>query len=325
MNPMGVGFPDGNPAKSIVVDFKQVLTISPTSGLVRFALVSGPYGCLALQRGVISSTLSIPEYANTTSLSYSWVGASSISASTTADWYVVPFQENSAFPVDGESMGAYSVGSYRGLMYAAEVCFTGSTMANGGVVSVYKTTPAIADKTQTTVNTVTVDSKDITNINQGATITSIAGRYTGPARTPLSLRSASSKPEYVEVWEDTVATEIVPLARVSTGGLVSNMLNCGFDHRVPITVCEYSGLDSTASITVEIRSCLELVPRVGTMAAFAKPSPPAQLSVWEKVANFARSLPAATILRVAGAGASGYAAGGAGAALAAMSTQMQMH
>jgi len=88
MNPMGVGFPDGNPAKSIVVDFKQVLTISPTSGLVRFALVSGPYGCLALQRGVISSTLSIPEYANTTSLSYSWVGASSISASTTADWYV---------------------------------------------------------------------------------------------------------------------------------------------------------------------------------------------------------------------------------------------
>lgn len=320
MNPMGVGFPDGNPAKSIVVDFKQVFTLTPNAGRIRFALVSGPFGALALQQGVIGQAIVIPEYQTSTTTGITWVSTSSVTATGGTDWYVVPFQENADFPIDGESMGAYSIGSYRGLMYTAESTFTGSTMANGGVVTVYKVTPATTDKPQITVNTVTVDNKDVTNINQGATITSISGRYTGPARSPISLRAASAKPEYLSVWESTVANEIVPLARNSLGAITSSMLNSGFDYRVPVTVCDYSGLDASASVTVEIRSCLELIPRVGTMAAFAKPSPPAQLSVWEKVANFARNLPAASILRVAGAGATGYAAGGASGALAAMST-----
>jgi len=323
MNPLGVGFPDGNPAKSIVVDFKQVFTLTPSSGRVRFALVSGPYGALALQTGVISQSIVLPEYQSATTTGINWVATSAVTAGTgTTDWYIVPFQENADFLIDGETMGAYSIGSYRGLMYTAESTFTGSTMANGGVVTVYKVTPAVTDKPQTTVNTVTVDSKEITNINQGATITSISGRYTGPARTPISLRGVSAKPEYLNVWESTVANEIVPMGRNSSGVLTPSMVHCGFDYRVPITVCDYSGLDASASITVEIRSCLELIPRVGTMAAFAKPSPPAQLSVWEKVANFARSLPAASILRVAGAGATGYVTGGASGALAAMSAQL---
>lgn len=320
MNPMGVGYPDGSPAKSIVVDFKQVFTLSPNNGRIRYALLSGPFGALAVQQGVIGQNIVMPQYQTPTGLGTTWVAASSVALTSANDWFVVPFQENSGFPIDGENMGAYSIGSYRGLMYTAESTFTGSTMANGGVVTVYKTTTAITDKPQGVINTATVDHKDVSNINQGSTVTSISGRYTGPARTPLSLRSASSKPEYISVWEDTIANEIVPLGRSSAGNVINDMINCGYDSRVPITVCDYTGLDASASITVEIRSCLELIPRVGTMAAFAKPSPPAQLTVWEKVANFARNLPAATVLRVAGAGATGYVTGGPGGALAAMSS-----
>jgi len=321
---MGVGFPDGNPAKSIVIDFKQVFTLTPVSGGIRYALVSSPFGCLAIQRGQVSNAFSVPQYANTTTLAYSWVAASNaMTFNTTGSAFVLPFQENASYPVDGETMGAYTTGQYRGLVISAESCFTGSTMANGGVVTVYKTTPNVVDLPGTTVNTVAVSSKDATDINTGATVGSISGRYTGPARTSLSLRSASSKPEYRNTWENTVSTEICPLGYNSTGAGISTFLNPGFDNSVPITVVEYSGLDSTASVTVEVRSCLELVPKVGNMAAFAKASPPANIAVWERVANFVRSLPAATILRTASAGAAGYASGGLAGSLTSMA--MSLH
>lgn len=322
MSPMGVGFPDGNPNKSIVIDFKQVFTLTPTAGVIRYALVSSPYGCLAMQKGLISNPYNIPRYANTTSLSYTWAQASNLDVFNDTTHFIIPFQENASYPVDGEAMGAYSAGQYRGLVISAESCFTGSTMANGGVVTVYKTTPNIVDLTATTVNTVAVSYKDVTDINAGSIIGTISGRYTGPARASLSIRSASAKPEYRNTWENTVSKEIVPYGYTSVGGGTSLMLNPGFDNSVPITVVEYSGLDASASVTVEVRSCLELVPKVGNMAAFAKPSPPASLAVWERVANYVRSLPAATLLRTAAAGASGYASGGVAGSLTSMAMSL---
>jgi hypothetical protein len=319
---MGVGFPDGNPNKSIVIDFKQVFTLTPTAGVIRYALVSSPYGCLAMQKGLISNPYNIPRYANTTSLSYTWAQASNLDVFNDTTHFIIPFQENASYPVDGEAMGAYSAGQYRGLVISAESCFTGSTMANGGVVTVYKTTPNIVDLTATTVNTVAVSYKDVTDINAGSIIGTISGRYTGPARASLSIRSASAKPEYRNTWENTVSKEIVPYGYTSVGGGTSLMLNPGFDNSVPITVVEYSGLDASASVTVEVRSCLELVPKVGNMAAFAKPSPPASLAVWERVANYVRSLPAATLLRTAAAGASGYASGGVAGSLTSMAMSL---
>lgn len=318
MAPSGIGFPDGNPNKSIVIDFKQVFTLTPNNGVIRYALVSSPYGCLAIQRGVISNPYNVPQFANTTSLSYIWTAATSGMTFNSGTAFMLPFQENASFPVDGESMGAYMTGQYRGLVISAESNFTGSTMANGGVVTVYKTTPNIVDLPGGIVNTVAVGVKDITDINAGSTVGTVSGRYTGPARASLSLRSASAKPEYRNTWENTVSGEIVPLGYTSTAAATSAFLNPGFDNSVPITVVEYSGLDASASVTIEVRSCLELVPRVGNMAAFAKPSPPAQLAVWERVANFVRALPAATLLRSAAAGASGYATGGLAGSLSNM-------
>lgn len=323
MPPMGVGFPDGNPNKSIVIDFKQVLTLTPHNGGIRFALVSSPYGCIGVQRGLIQNALNIPQFGTTTSLNYSWAAFDNATLfNTTGNAYVVPFQENNSYPVDGESMGAYSTGQYRGLVIAADVSFTGSTMANGGVVTVYKTTPNIVDLTSGTVNTSTVSVKDVTDINAGSTTGTISGRYTGAARVPLSIRSASAKPEYIATWERTVAPEITPLAYTTAGTLSLNFPNPGFDNSVPITVVEYTGLDATASVTIEVRSCLEMVPKVGNMAAFAKPSPPASLAVWERVANFVRALPAATILRAASAGASGYSRAGLAGGLAGMASSL---
>ncbi len=308
MSPMGVGFPDGNPNKSIVVDFKQVVTITPTAGKIRFALVSSPYGCLAMGAGTVSGTILLPQYAASPSLSYSWASVTAPNINS-ANWYILPFQENADYQVDGENMGPYKTGQYRGLVTMADISFTGSTMANGGVVTVYKTTPNIVDKTEDLYNGVNVSQKDVTDLNVAATVGTVSGRYTGAARVPITVRSASAKPEYRPTWENTVNTEILPWS-LTSAGTTTGGLSPGFDNSVPITVVDYSGLDASASVTIELRSCLELVPRVGTMAAFAKPSPPASLAAWEKVANFVRNLPAAQIARGVAGGITGYATGG---------------
>lgn len=320
MSPMGIGFPDGNPNKSIVVDYKQVLTITPNNGRIKFALVSSPYGCIALARGQISNNLNLPRFANTTSLAYAWEAWTPTTFNQANSYFITPFQENASYPVDGEAMGPYAAGQYRGLVVAADVVFTGSTMANGGVVSVYKASPNIVDLPSSVYNTVTVLNKDVTDLDAGSTNVTVSGRYTGPARVPLSLRSASAKPEYRATWENTQSTEIIPMFLGSTGTIISGAISPGFDNSIPITIVDYSGLDASASVTIEVRSCMELVPKVGTMAAFAKPSPPASLATWEKVANYVRSLPAATILRTAAAGASGYATGGIAGSLAGMAS-----
>lgn len=320
MSPMGVGFPDGNPNKSIVVDYKQVLTLTPNNGSIRFALLSSPYGCIALARAGAGLLLNVPQY-TTTGLSYSWTGHTTTALSNNA-FFTVPFQENSAYTIDGEAMGPYGIGQYRGLVIAADVSFTGSTMANGGVVTVYKATPNITDLTASTFLTAPVNAKDVTDLNIGATVGTVSGRYTGPARVPLNIRSASAKPEYHSTWENTVTTEVHPFALNASGNLVSPAPFVGFDNTVPITVVEYTGLDASASITIEVRSCLEMVPKVGNMAAFAKPSPPASLPVWEKVANFVRSLPAASVARTMASGITGYAAAGLPGSLVAMAGTM---
>jgi hypothetical protein len=264
----------------------------------------------------------VPQYSGTSSLAYTWVDSAVNMAVAPASFSILPFQENASYPVDGEFMGAYSIGQYRGLVISAESTFTGSSMYNGGVVSVYKATPNIVPIGTQTVNTVDLQRFDLTDVNPGATALGISGRFTGPARAPLSIRSASCKPEYRGTIEKSRYNEIVPYFLTSAGARTDEGLTCGFDNTVPLTVFHYSGLDASASITVEIRSCMELVPRVGVMAAFAKPSPPASISTWEKVANVARSFPAATILRAAASGLTGYASGGLAGGLMALSHAM---
>lgn len=316
----GLGFPDGDPRKSLVVDFKQTFTITPQSGSIRFALVSSPLGSFALNTGTVTSSFNVPQYAGTSNLTYAWTAVNP-SMPFSNSWLVIPFAENASYLIDGPTMGAYQIGSYRGLMYTADTYFTGATMANGGTVKVSRFNVSSSKGVPSAYNTVTTDNVDYTNLN-AALSAATPGRYVGPAREGLNLRGVSPKPTYVDTFTTTRGFEICPYGLNSTGNYISDMVWCGLDETVPVTVVEYTGLDTTASITIELRSCLELMPRPGSMTAFAKSSPPADLSIWQKVANFARSIPVATALTVAGKTALAYAGGGASAALAAMATSL---
>lgn len=311
----GVGFPDGSTRQSVVVDFKQSYTITPVSGTIRFALTSGPLGCLALNCGNIATGVICPRYSTTTTLAYGWT-AQNPATSGGDSWFVLPFRENASTTITGPTLGPYAVGEYRGLVYTADAMFTGSDNLNGGVVRVarFNVSKNLGTGVQ---NTVPVRSISYTEMND-AFMDNSSGRFTGAARDSINLRGINPRPEFVDVEDSAViGYEIVPFGLNSSNALTSTMLWCGIDTNVPVTIVEYSGLDATASITVEVRSCLEMTPAPGAMSGFSKPSPPCNLSSWQKVANFARAIPPA-IVQTAGKAAFAYLTGGSSAAAMAI-------
>lgn len=315
-----VGFPDGNPAPALTVDFRQTFTLTPISGVVRYALVSSPWGCLAVHQGTVTSAA--PRFLSATDLTYSWSAPAARGYSGGHQWQVLPFGEIVAAQSapSASPFGPYSVSKFRGIMNVADSYFTGSSMANGGVAKVYKVQGQAVDLNNVNFNTVSVPVIEYTDLLTG--IGTAAGNLTTPARSTLNLRAINPKPTYVPVAENLSSVHVVPIA-LSGGGSVMSAggLWSGLDPGVPITVVEYSGLDSTASITIELRSCIEMVVQPGAMAGLAKPSPPADISMWQRVANLARAIPTA---RVIAAGATGYINGGALGALTAATQAMQI-
>lgn len=305
-----MGFPDGNSAPALTIDYRQTSTLTPVNGVIRFALISSPYGMLAIHQGTIQ-VAARPMYTSSTSLEYEWFAPGSHIISGGDRFYVIANNEvqTAKSAPSANPFGPYSTTQYRGLMYTADVYFTGSTMANGGVVKVYRTSVGATQLPHVNVNTVPCEHIEYTDLLTG--IGSATGTVVSAARSTLNLRSVNSHPEYMDVRENMVSANISAFGRTSAGATVGFVWT-GLDNNVPVTLVEYSGLDASASITIEARSCLEQIVSPGAMAGLAKPSPLADLSVWQKTANYARSLPAAKVLSAA---ASGYLSGGAVAAL----------
>lgn len=316
----GQGFPDGTSAPAVTVDYRQTLTMTPVGGVIKFALVSSPYGTLAIQNGTVNT--SRPAYTGTTDLGYNWLvgGSQTITGATGTPYYVIANNEvqSAQSAPSANPFGPYSTTRYRGLMYTADVYFTGSTMQNGGVSKVYRTTVAGNTLPQVNVNTVPCEYVEYTNIESG--IGGATGTVVSPARVSLNLRAVSPKPEYIPVEENFMSSNIVAFGRTQAGA-TTGFVWTGLDVSVPVTVVEYSGLDASASITIEMRSCLEQIVAPGVLSGLAKPSPMSDLSIWQKAANFARSVPAARVITGA---ASGYLTGGGIGALTGALSAMQV-
>lgn len=312
-----VGFPDGNPAPAVVVDFRQTYTITPSSGTVRYALLNSPFGSLAVHTGAVVAQR--PKFLTSTDLTYTWTSAASITYTGNAGFVVQPFQEvaTAGSAPSANPFGPYSCTKYRGLVVVADSYFTGATMANGGVAKVYKMSANSTSETQVNYNTVACQKVEYQDLMTG--IGSAAGSLTSPARSTLNLRAVNPKPEYKSCFENTSTINVCPAFLNSAGSVLTDGLWTGFDTDCPVTVVEYTGLDATASITVELRCCVEMVVQPGSLPGIARPSPVADMNIWQRVANFARSVPTA---RVIAAGATGYLNGGPLAALTAATQAM---
>ena len=288
MRGSGIGYPDGSSKPTIVLDFHQTLTITPQSGAVRFAIVSSPYGGVAVGNGSVTG-ITVPKYNNTTDVSTgTWQSVTWVQTGS-SQWVVAPFAENNNYSPGSVPFGPFSAVAFRGLMTVADVIFTGSTMSNGGAQSVSKTSVAVNDLIDATQNTVTVKSVAYSDLepsfSNGSNVKIL------PARSSSTTRNVNPKPTFRDLSQTFLSSEICAMGQTSAGVQTGSMVWTGIDEDVPITVYRFTGLDSTASITVNLRSCLEFQIAPGSMQALTKPSPPASPSLWATIANYARSQP----------------------------------
>jgi len=313
----GVGFPDGSVRPSVVVDFRQTVTLTPMNGGITFALISSPHGSLALRTGSYSGML--PKLTSDGAYGITWAQRThSYNAST---YYVMPHAEIAAATPSAmhiSPFGPYGVIAYRSLVNVADVYFTGSTMANGGIVRVFKTNVACADSISVAGRDgFPINESRVTDLDAGIGVA--AASSTLPARSSFTVRSVNQKPEYVDVWDRKYSNE---LSAYCTNAAATTVLSdacwSGFDESMPVNVVSYTGMDASASITIEIRTCLEMVLAPGVLPGIVKPSPVADLGLWQKVANYARAVPTTTVVKAAGKAAMGYVSGGLTGALAAL-------
>jgi len=270
---------------------------------------------LAINRAGV--TVAAPQYLAATNLSQGWANAVTHTANSAnhpsnAEYSILPFNEIvAAAPAVGAApFGPYSVTAFRGLVTSADISYTGSTLNNEGVCKVFRGNMSKNELTQINVNTETVRRNEYTVPSTG--FSGASNLTVFPARQSHSVRNVVAKPEYVNVEENTIGVNVRPWALDSTGAYTSQMVFPGLDYNGPVTFVEYSGLNNSASITVELRACLQMVPSAGVMSGMAKPSPAAAPSVLAKVSEIARSIPASTVAKAV----RGYMAGGLPGAIA---------
>jgi len=306
-----IGFPDGDPRLSIVRDFRQVVTIRPVGGIIEFALACTPYGALAIHTGSIPTPAQLPGYVGVSSDVIDWKTPTQSEVAligTNGIFNLLPYDETvSAAPqMGGAIMAPYSAVAWRPLVVTADVLFTGNSMLNGGSVRVHRFTPALSPAV---IPGRAADSEIIDMRMQNPRSATAAALTVFPARNSLNLRNVCPKPEYQNMWTSTGSWQIRPLAVDLTNGVsaVENILWQGLSDSTGVSIVRYAGLDGSASITIELRSCLQLQLSPGSaLASMAKSSPPASLSLWQTVANYARSIPTATIMRAARMAYSAY-------------------
>lgn len=324
---MSLGFPDGDPSPSVTIDFRQVFIIQPVSGQIHFGLVPSPFGVFCLNTGVIDSQR-VPLINGNGGFG----GWAVKPIPTTATRYnQIAFSDVMAWGGDitQSAFGPYSASQFRCLMYAADVSYTGGAMQNGGTARVWKAIPAQEPSPPVSIGTGTYDGMRQT-VGYSSN-TSVSGLKVGPARYKQEIRSVSSKPTYRSASGDqafvtTANAEYNPVVPFVYNGTTDAPATFSVgpqcDNSLLATYLSYHGLDASASITVDIRCCIQLQLRQGAFPGLAKPSPPADISLWQQVANYARSIPTSTYQTIGNAGmnmARGYFRGGAaGAALALM-------
>lgn len=297
-----VEVPDGSQAPSIIMSFRQLITITPDTGAITFAIIPSLMGSFALYQGTVR--VSIPKYANAGSPLWTGVPVPSVINGNKVAYLTVPFTEWLGITDSAsKAFGPYSANSFRVLSTVASLDFTGSTFADNGVVGVtrYLLNPENSTATST-INGVVSNGNYIVQ-SPPTTLTALSstvGFSSYPARESLALTNVNAVMEFQSTWFQRYMADAAGIGHFNTmvqnpttTGLLSGF-NPGVDNNCPSTFVSYSGMDATGSITVELRSTIEVtLTPISSVAPLATPNPPRNETVMKRITDVARSLPAA--------------------------------
>lgn len=285
-----LGYPDGDTRPSVTFDFRKVYVMKPNSGRISFGIATSAFGAFIKGEGALTtdSTVQAVELDATTG---GFVSGGNGTSFTNSHRGVVPITSVSS--TEG------NFGGYRPLVAVCEVHFTGSTMQNGGSVTICKALTPNPLKGDTGTNT----RRQLYEAEVVQPILS-ATSVTGPARHSYTSRIVPPHPDYVPISFSGVSAVAQSVNDYGNAVLSSN-------NTTNFKVCSlpspdasaiwymYEGLDTTASITVSLRYCVQYSVNVTSagvyLAPLARPSPPPppSQSILSKVFEKVSASPAA--------------------------------
>ena len=294
----GHGFPDGDLTPSITMDFKQVITFMPVSGVIDFMLAPSSNSAINLIAGTTSGVTKVGfnfDNANNAGfVSYTPApgepGAIIISTPATAlsGMGATPNQDTNS-----------SV--FRPIVLVADVAYTGSSMLDNGAVSIQRipNSEQIAGTMQIGTPVFGADS---------AVFGSMAANNYQPdsqslmAKQSFTTRIVAHEPRYETVRPSYTAngstgiTNTRPYCYPTNSAVTIPGLAPSYHSSCEWTRVTYAGLDATASITVTLRYCVQFGVNASSssFAPLARPSPAARPGIVTRVTNFVRSQPLAT-------------------------------
>lgn len=271
----GVGYPDGDNRPSVTLDCRASYTIRPSGGTVRFIILPTSTGAFSHIVGTFAA--SVPRIITGTnpSATTGWTSTSAVPQRG-----VIPMMQLNSPTGGWGTSDELTYNSFRCVSLVADVIYSGSSMMDNGSVLVSRMpyTDFIKDSlphTYSSSATQTIPENSPSMPYSGSLFTNTVIQ---PARKSFTATCIPAHSRYVPCqpamtdYDNFIctATNLSPAAGMYPAPTVqdSNMI-----------VVEYSGLDSTASITVTLRYCVQLaintysITSSTPLISLARPSP----------------------------------------------------
>lgn len=291
------GYPDGDMQPSVTLDYKAVYTFKPVGGVIDVVLAPSANSAVVLLTGTAAAatleTTPAPTHAFGFNTSTKNVTKGPIQLQTVAS-VVNGLGEQPPNTVSDE---------FRPVVLVADFDYTGSSMMDNGsltIQSIPNSEKLLGSQLVTASTNYNADKVVFSNPELANSISPAA--LTQPARESFTTRIVANEPKYEVTRPSVLVKGNTPSTDGSAYAWQSSVSTVGTLYLAPSyhSSCEwtrvtYSGLDSSASITVTIRYCVQFSVNQSSdlYGPLAQPSPAAKPSIVTKVANFARIAPIA--------------------------------
>ena len=283
-------YPDGNPLPSITVDYKSIFVLRPdAAGRIAFTLTPASNGVLTVQYGKLAG-VPIVSIAPTTA------SGLNVTTSNTGDELYGTIPEQRAFNASQGygSSAKPALTAFRTVVAVADVSFTGSSMMNGGTVTVSTTSSAMNPVgtrpwTYSTSQVVALPAIDTSTAGNISDAVAMPSTVAFPARQSFTLRTMPRTAEYLPTAQNVYTdADSLPLGYARMAGTTGDFPGPVYSD-APWKTALFSGLDPTASITVAVRHCVQYAvddtSSMVSLAGASAPLAPAQLAWYTRVAN----------------------------------------
>lgn len=324
------GFPDGNPSPAVTLDLKVVYVLTPSTGkkTLSFAIAPNANGTFVMLDGDLTTSYNYNGFAGWLGTAVNGWSTSFYAAGTAYPVYgAIPDARLSSIQVGWGSQTAGQVTSgFRPIVSVADVEYTGTPLYAAGSVRV-SSVPLRFVKTGMYPYTYgTTSSGSAANHESRSTDQFLGNIFPNtivlPARKSFTTRVLAPHGPYADtannVYEPVSGSQSIwgfahdPLVSTAAPGPV-------YYPDTTVKVISYTGLDSSASVTVTLRYCVQTTVGLdNALFNIAKPSPPsdpASLSWYDKITSMlptvdtlASIAKVATRIAMPSAGQSGFPA-----------------